>query len=54
MKICRYDDDRLGIVQDDEVLDVTQALEAIPEQRWPLAQGDPFILHFKKVVAAAN
>ncbi|HET7763773.1 MAG TPA: fumarylacetoacetate hydrolase family protein [Burkholderiales bacterium] len=54
MKICRYDDDRLGIVKDDEVLDVTKALEAIPEQRWPLAQGDPFILHFRKVVAAAK
>jgi 2-keto-4-pentenoate hydratase/2-oxohepta-3-ene-1,7-dioic acid hydratase in catechol pathway len=54
MKICRYDDDRLGIVQDDEVLDVTQALSAIPEQRWPLAQGDPFILHFKQVIAAAK
>jgi 2-keto-4-pentenoate hydratase/2-oxohepta-3-ene-1,7-dioic acid hydratase in catechol pathway len=54
MKICRFDKDRLGIVQDDEVLDVTRALEAIPAQRWPLAQGDPFILHFKKVLAAAK
>jgi 2-keto-4-pentenoate hydratase/2-oxohepta-3-ene-1,7-dioic acid hydratase in catechol pathway len=54
MKICRYDDDRLGIVQDDEVLDVTKALDAIPEQRWPLAQGDPLILHFGKVLAAAK
>jgi 2-keto-4-pentenoate hydratase/2-oxohepta-3-ene-1,7-dioic acid hydratase in catechol pathway len=54
MKICRYDDDRLGIVQGDEVVDVTKALDAIPEQRWPLAQGDPFILHFRKVLAAAK
>jgi len=54
MKICRFDDDRLGIVQDDEVLDVSKALEEIPEQRWPLAQGDPFILHFRKVVATAK
>src|SRR6266851_2481428 len=54
MKICRFDKDRLGIVQDDEVLDVTRALEAIPEQRWPLAQGDPFILNFRKVLAAAK
>jgi 2-keto-4-pentenoate hydratase/2-oxohepta-3-ene-1,7-dioic acid hydratase in catechol pathway len=54
MKICRYDDDRLGIVQDGEVLDVTKALEAIPEQRWPLAQGDPLILNFKQVLAAAK
>jgi 2-keto-4-pentenoate hydratase/2-oxohepta-3-ene-1,7-dioic acid hydratase in catechol pathway len=54
MKICRFDKDRLGIVQGDEVLDVTKALDAIPAQRWPLAQGDPFILHFKKVLAAAK
>ncbi len=54
MKICRYDDDRLGIVRDDEVLDVSQALAAIPDQRWPLAQGDPLILHFRQVLAAAK
>jgi 2-keto-4-pentenoate hydratase/2-oxohepta-3-ene-1,7-dioic acid hydratase in catechol pathway len=54
MKICRYDDDRLGLVQGEEVLDVSEALEAIPEQRWPLAQGDPFILNFKAVLAAAK
>ena len=54
MRICRFDKDRLGIVEGDEVLDVTKALEAIPEQRWPLAQGDPFILHFRKVLAAAK
>jgi 2-keto-4-pentenoate hydratase/2-oxohepta-3-ene-1,7-dioic acid hydratase in catechol pathway len=54
MKICRYDDDRLGLVQGEEVLDVSKALEAIPEQRWPLAQGDPFILNFKAVLAAAK
>jgi 2-keto-4-pentenoate hydratase/2-oxohepta-3-ene-1,7-dioic acid hydratase in catechol pathway len=41
-------------VQGDEVLDVTKALEAIPAQRWPLAQGDPFILNFKKVLATAK
>jgi 2-keto-4-pentenoate hydratase/2-oxohepta-3-ene-1,7-dioic acid hydratase in catechol pathway len=54
VKICRFDRDRLGIVEGDEVLDVTKALEAIPAQRWPLAQGDPFILHFRKVLAAAK
>ena len=54
MKICRFDKNRLGIVQGDEVLDVTKALEAIPEQSWPLAQGDPLILNFKRVLAAAK
>jgi 2-keto-4-pentenoate hydratase/2-oxohepta-3-ene-1,7-dioic acid hydratase in catechol pathway len=54
MRLCRFDKDRLGIVQGDQVLDVTRALEVIPEQRWPLAQGDPLILNLKKVIAAAK
>ncbi len=54
MKICRFDKDRLGLVHGDEVLDVTGALEAIPAQRWPIAQGDPLILNFRRVLAAAK
>ncbi len=54
MKLCRYDNNRLGIVQGDQVLDVTKALETIPEQRWPIAQGDPLILNFRRVLAAAK
>jgi len=54
MKICRFDDNRLGLVKDDEVLDVSQALEAIPGQRWPLEHGDPLILNLKKVLAEAK
>ena len=50
MKICRFDDDRLGVVKGDEVLDVTPALEVIPAQRWPLALGDPLIVNLDKVV----
>ena len=50
MKICRFDDDRLGVVKGDEVLDVTPALEVIPAQRWPLALGDPLIVHLDRVV----
>jgi 2-keto-4-pentenoate hydratase/2-oxohepta-3-ene-1,7-dioic acid hydratase in catechol pathway len=54
MKLCRFDNNRLGIVEDGEVLDVTKALSVIPEQRWPIAQGDPLILNFKRVLAAAK
>lgn len=54
MRICRFDDDRLGVVQGDEVMDVTPALAEIPVQRWPLAQGDPLIAHVDRVVAAAK
>jgi 2-keto-4-pentenoate hydratase/2-oxohepta-3-ene-1,7-dioic acid hydratase in catechol pathway len=54
MKICRFDKNRLGIVQGDQVLDVTGALEGIPQQRWPIAQGDPLIANFRRVLAAAR
>jgi 2-keto-4-pentenoate hydratase/2-oxohepta-3-ene-1,7-dioic acid hydratase in catechol pathway len=54
MKLCRYDNNKLGIVQGDQVLDVSKALSVIPEQRWPIAQGDPLIMNLKRVLAAAK
>lgn len=51
MKICRYDDDRLGLVEGDEVLDVTAALDVLPAVRWPLPQGDLLIEHLPAVLA---
>jgi 2-keto-4-pentenoate hydratase/2-oxohepta-3-ene-1,7-dioic acid hydratase in catechol pathway len=54
MKLCRFDKDRLGVVQGDQVLDVTGALSVIPEQRWPIAPGDPLILNLRRVLAAAK
>lgn len=54
MKICRFDNNRLGIVQGDDVLDVSKALSVIPQQRWPIAQGDPLILNLRRVLAAAK
>jgi 2-keto-4-pentenoate hydratase/2-oxohepta-3-ene-1,7-dioic acid hydratase in catechol pathway len=53
MKLCRFDDHRLGVVQGAEVLDVTAALAEIPAQRWPLALGDPLLLHIETVLKAA-
>jgi 2-keto-4-pentenoate hydratase/2-oxohepta-3-ene-1,7-dioic acid hydratase in catechol pathway len=50
MKICRFDNDRLGVVKGDEVLDVTPALEVIPAQRWPIAPGDPLIANLDRVI----
>jgi 2-keto-4-pentenoate hydratase/2-oxohepta-3-ene-1,7-dioic acid hydratase in catechol pathway len=50
MRICRFDDDRLGLVQGEDVLDVTPALEVIPQQRWPLAPGDPLVANLDRVL----
>ncbi len=46
MRFCRYDDDRLGVVRDDLVHDVTEALSALPPLRWPVPRGDHFFNHF--------
>src|SRR3989304_2208560 len=54
MKLCRFDDNRLGVVQADEVLDVAPALAEIPAQHWPIAQGDPLALHLERVMAAVS
>jgi 2-keto-4-pentenoate hydratase/2-oxohepta-3-ene-1,7-dioic acid hydratase in catechol pathway len=43
MKICRYDDDRLGVVDGDRVIDVSEALRLLPPQRWPIPPGDLLI-----------
>ncbi len=52
MRFCRYDNDRLGVVQGTDVLDVSAALSEIPTQRWPIALGDPLIVHWDKVSVA--
>lgn len=50
MKICRFDDNRLGLVQGDEVRDVTAALESLPNHRYPLPSTDPLITHLPMVL----
>lgn len=46
MKVCRFDDDRLGVVRGEMVHDVTAALDALPPLRWPVPPGDHFFNHF--------
>jgi 2-keto-4-pentenoate hydratase/2-oxohepta-3-ene-1,7-dioic acid hydratase in catechol pathway len=43
MKICRYDDQRVGLVQDESVRDVTSVLEELGRFAYPLPTYDPFI-----------
>jgi 2-keto-4-pentenoate hydratase/2-oxohepta-3-ene-1,7-dioic acid hydratase in catechol pathway len=49
MRLCRFDDHRLGIVDDGHVIDVTPALEAIPASRYPLPGYDPFIANLDAI-----
>lgn len=43
MRICRFDDNRLGVVIGDEVADVTAVTDRLPQIRWPLPREDMFI-----------
>ena len=43
MKLCRFDDDRLGWVEGDAVQDVTAALDILPRHAWPLPRHDPLL-----------
>jgi 2-keto-4-pentenoate hydratase/2-oxohepta-3-ene-1,7-dioic acid hydratase in catechol pathway len=43
MKICRYDEQRVGLVEGDTVRDVTAVLEALGTFAYPLPRFDPFI-----------
>jgi len=49
MKICRFDDDRLGLVVEQTIVDVTEALQALPTPVWPVPHGDWLIRHFGAV-----
>ena len=44
MKICRFNDNRIGIVRDDVVYDVTTVIEQeLPAYRYPFPAGDQLI-----------
>ncbi len=43
MRLCRFGDDRIGLVRQDHVIDVTAVLDRLPNFRYPLPKFDPFI-----------
>lgn len=43
MKICRFDDNRVGVVSGELVYDVTGALDRLPNLRWPFPRGDQLV-----------
>jgi 2,4-didehydro-3-deoxy-L-rhamnonate hydrolase len=49
MQICRFNDNRLGVVEGDVVKDVTAALNVLPAERYPLPPHDPLIAHLPRV-----
>jgi len=51
MRLCRFGDSRLGIVEGRTVRDVTAALDVLPAYRYPLPGYDPLIANLDKVIA---
>jgi len=45
LKLCRFDADRLGVVEGACVRDVTQVLERLPAHRWPSPASDALVAH---------
>jgi 2,4-didehydro-3-deoxy-L-rhamnonate hydrolase len=45
MKLCRFDDNRIGLVRGDAVHDVSSVLNLLPPLRWPFPFGDHLIAH---------
>ena len=54
MKICRFNDARLGLIEGDHVIDVSEALDVLPALRWSFPLGDPLILHWNVILPAIN
>ena len=54
MRVCRFDENRLGIIDGDIVRDVTAALDVLPQVRYPLPKHDPLIANLPQVLARAR
>ena len=49
MKLCRYDDNRLGLVADDGIRDVSAVLSPLPAVTYPFPRHDALIAHLAEL-----
>ena len=49
MKLCRYDDNKIGLVRGRNLHDVTAILDALPPLRYPVAFGDQLIANLENL-----
>src|SRR5262245_52486408 len=54
MKLCRFNEGRLGVVNGEHVYDVTAALDVLPAYRYPLPEYDPLIANLDAVRTRAT
>ncbi|HEX2726673.1 MAG TPA: fumarylacetoacetate hydrolase family protein [Beijerinckiaceae bacterium] len=45
MKLCRYDDNRIGVVRNDRVHDVSSIVQSLPSVGYPFPLGDQLVAH---------
>jgi 2-keto-4-pentenoate hydratase/2-oxohepta-3-ene-1,7-dioic acid hydratase in catechol pathway len=54
MRLCRFGENRLGVVDGESIRDVTAALDVLPACRYPLPRHDLLIANLDKVAARAR
>ena len=54
MRLCRFNDNRIGIVEGSDVRDVTAALDVLPAYRYPLPSFDVLMANLDKFTARAK
>jgi 2-keto-4-pentenoate hydratase/2-oxohepta-3-ene-1,7-dioic acid hydratase in catechol pathway len=54
MRLCTFNENRLGLVSGDHVLDVTAALDVLPACRYPLPKSDLLIANLSAVIERVN
>lgn len=54
MKLCRYNNDQLGLIDGTEILNVTAALDGLPAIRWTQIMADPLIANLAEIRAKVD
>jgi 2-keto-4-pentenoate hydratase/2-oxohepta-3-ene-1,7-dioic acid hydratase in catechol pathway len=49
MKLCRYNDNKIGVVRDDGVHDVSSIVQSLPKLTYPFPLGDQLIAHLDRL-----
>ncbi|MBI3710826.1 MAG: fumarylacetoacetate hydrolase family protein [Proteobacteria bacterium] len=50
MRLCRFDDNRLGLIDGVSVHDVSPLLSTLPAMRWPVPPGDQLIANLRRLL----
>ena len=50
MKICRFNDNRIGVVTGDQVADVTEILQSLGERKYPFPNHDLFMANLPRLL----